>query len=115
MSNPFIINEMMHNDWQVSWPTFPNMTDADTNLKLLDVVFGQMNCATIGLSILLHGGDTDILWLDYNLWAQKSKKEYLEYLNDMYDIRGVVFDKQSEAEQFKDILEKRYIWQILKE
>ena len=66
------------------------------------------------LSMLLQGGDMDTLWISLSAWAQSPKHVYSEYLMDMYEIRGVVFRNKNEAEQFQDILEKKYIWKVLK-
>ena len=63
---------------------------------------------------MLHGGDIDTMWLNYSVWAQDNNHAYGEYLMDMYEIRGVVFRKEEEAIKFQDILEKKYIWKILK-
>lgn len=97
----------------VQWPTFKNIKDVDTRIKLLDILFGEVKCFEVGLGLLLQGGDTDTLWIDFSSWAQNNNHGYFEYLQDMYEIRSVVFCKQSEAEQFQDILEKKYVWKIL--
>jgi hypothetical protein len=53
------------------------------------------------------------LWLNFTVWVQDSKHDYSEYLMDMYEIRAVVFRNKHEAEQFQNILEKKYIWKVL--
>lgn len=113
-NTPFELYTTEHNNHVVHWPTFKNIKDADTRLKLLDILFGEVKCFEVGLGILLHGGDLDTLWLDFSVWAQDSNRSYAEYVEDMYEIRAVVFRHKNEAEQFQDILEKKYMWKILK-
>ena len=112
--SPFILYATEKNNHVVHWPSFTNIKDADDSLKLLDVLFGEVKCFEVGLGLLLRGGDMDTLWLNYSVWAQDNKHEYGEYLMDMYEIRAVVFRKEDEAIKFQDILEKKYIWKILK-
>ena len=98
----------------VHWPTFKNIRDVDTRIKLLDILFGEVKCFEVGLGLLLQGGDMDTLWIKFSAWAQDTNHSYSEYLQDMYEIRAVVFRNKKEAEQFQDILEKKYIWKVLK-
>ena len=94
--------------------SFNKFNKLSYSLKLLDILFGEIKCFEVGLGLLLHGGDMDTLWLSYSVWAQDNNHAYGEYLMDMYEIRGVVFRKEEEAIKFQDILEKKYIWKILK-
>lgn len=112
-NSPFEIYKTERNRWITHWPTFKNIKDADTGLKLLDILFGQIKCDEVGLAILLHGGEYDTLWISYSAWATDVNDLHAEYIMDMYEIRGVVFHKESEALQLQDILEKKYIWKIL--
>jgi hypothetical protein len=114
MSNsPFELYATVHGNHVVHWPTFKNIKDAGTRVKLLDIVFGEVKCFEVGLGILLQGGDCDTLWLDFIVWAQDDRHKYAEYLEDMYEIRSVVFRNEDEAIKFQGILEKKYIWKIL--
>ena len=112
-NSPFTIDKTETNRWAVYWLTFKNIKEVDTTIKLLDIIFGEMKCYEVGLALLLHGGEYDTLWLDYKVWANKNNLDYSAYLQDMYEIRGVLFHHQSEAEKFQDILEKKYIWKVL--
>ena len=67
----------------------------------------------MGLQLLLHGGEHDTMWIGYSTWASDVDNHFSEYLQDMYEIRGVVFYKEAEAIQLQDILEKKYIWKVL--
>ena len=110
---PFKIQKTESKQWAVYWFTFKNIKEVDSKLKLLNIVFGQMNCNEVGLAVLLQDGEYDTLWLNYKVWAQNSELNYADYVMDMYEIRGVVFHTQAEAKQFQDILEKKYIWKVL--
>jgi hypothetical protein len=113
-NSPFIINDTPNNNWVVSWPTFRNIRDSVSNIKLLDILFGEIQCYQVGLAIRVRGNEYDTLWLDAIVWYQDTEKQYGDYLESMYEIQGVVFNEQSEAIKFQDILEKKYIWKILK-
>ena len=111
---PFEIYETENNRWVTHWPTFKNIRDTETGIKLLDILFGQIKCEEVGLQILLQGGEHDTLWIGYSSWARDVNGLHSEYLQDMYEIRGVVFHKETEAIHLQDILEKKYIWKVLK-
>lgn len=112
-NSPFELYTTERNNHVVHWPTFKNIRDADTRIKLLDIIFGEVKCFEVGLAIVLQGGDMDTLWIDFTVWAQDTTQIYSDYLMDMYEIRGAVFRNKNEAEKFQDILEKKYIWKIL--
>lgn len=96
------------------WPKFENIKDSVSNIKLLDILFGEVKCIQAGLSIMLNNNaEYDTLWIDSVVWYQDTKQEYGDYLQDMYEIRGAVFHNEDEAIKFQDILEKKYIWKIL--
>ncbi len=113
-NSPFELYTTEKNNHVVNWPSFRNIRDADTRLKLLDILFEEIKCFEVGLGLLLHGGNMDTLWISFSSWAQDTSHVYSEYLMDMYEIRCVVFRNKDEAEQFQDILEKKYIWKVLK-
>jgi len=112
-NSPFELYTTEKNNHVVHWPTFKNIRDVDTRIKLLDILFGEVKCFEVGLGLLLHGGGMDTLWIKFSAWAQDTSHTYSEYLMDMYEIRAVVFSNKHEAEKFQDILEKKYIWKVL--
>lgn len=113
-NSPFELYKTEKDNYVVHWPTFRNIRDTETGIKLLDILFGEIKCFEVGLSLLLQGGDKDTLWISFTSWVQDTSHTYSEYLMDMYEIRAVVFRNKDEAEQFQNILEKKYIWKILK-
>ena len=113
-NTPFEIYKTENNRWVTHWPTFKNITDAGTRIKLLDILFGEIKCDEVGLQLLLQGGEHDTMWIRYSAWASDVNNHFAEYVQDMYEIRGVVFHKETEAVHLQDILEKKYIWKVLK-
>ena len=54
-NTPFEIYKTEKDRWVTHWPTFKNIKDAETGIKLLDILFGQIKCDEVGLQLLLHG------------------------------------------------------------
>ena len=118
MSNPFEILDV-NKDWAVVWPSFDTMFTDKMKFDLLDLVFEEVNCHEVGLGMveLDDDGKKDytIMWVKQDIWFNDLTDEYTRYLYKYYHIGGAVFHELKEAEHFKDILEKRYAWQLLKE
>lgn len=116
MNTPFILNDLCDSTWAVSWPSFDEKFTTHMKFNMLNCIFKEIKCHEVGLGISLdEKEEPSILWIEDKVWFSDLSEEYSQYLYKYYNIRGAVFHKQQEAEQFKDILEKRYIWQILQE
>jgi hypothetical protein len=116
MNSPFQLIDLMNNDWAISWPTFDEKFTKHMRFNLLECIFKEIKCQEVGLGVSLgERDDTSIMWVRDDIWYSKITEEYSHYLYNNYNIRGVVFHKETEARLFKDILEKRYAWQLLKE
>jgi len=116
MNSPFQIHDLMNSDWAISWPTFNEEFTESMKFNLLECIFKEVKCSEVGLGVALDEHEaTSIMWIRDEVWCSQITEEYSVYLYRNYNIRGAVFHKESEARQFKDILEKRYIWQLLKE
>lgn len=98
--------------WYVNW-SHTYFKKTGVKYKLLDILFTQVKVDEIGLSIMLHGGEYDTLYITFPEWAQDRSKSYSEYIADMYDISGVVLKNKQDAEKLQDILSKLYIWKEL--
>ena len=119
MNSPFIVNDLSDNTWSVTWPTFqaPNHYD-NIAFDILKVVFSEVKCHRVGLAVTIDNyfeADIFILWIDNSTYTMDITVEYSQYLYKNYKIFGTVFEKQQDAQKFKESLEKRYIWQLLKE
>ena len=112
-NTPFPITSLQKGKFLVSWPKWGNIKTFDIKKKLLDVLFEDIGSDEVGISISIVKYELDIMWITLNTWAQDVNGEYARYLEDMYDIKGVVFNSESEAIKFQDYLEKQYIWKTL--
>jgi hypothetical protein len=116
MTTPFEIVDMPNNDWAVSWPSFDDTFTESMKFNILKCIFNEIQCEEVGLGVAANKHDeSTIMWINCNIWFTDMTDEYNQYLYKYYHIRGAVFHKQADAEKFKDILEKRYMWQLLKE
>lgn len=116
MSNLFPITSVQNDKFLVSWPKWQNIKHFDTKKRLLAVLFADIGSIEVGIAIMvgvLSGGEIDVMWIKSNTWSQDINGEYARYLEDMYDIKGVVFNSLDEATRFQDYLEKKYIWKTL--
>ena len=116
MSNLFPITFVQNDKFLVSWPKWQNIKQFDTKKRLLAILFADIGSYEVGIAIMsgvLSGGEIDVMWITMNTWAQDVNGDYARYLEDMYDIKGVVFNSEDEALRFQDYLEKKYIWKTL--
>ena len=112
----FPITSLQKGKFLVSWPKWQNIKHFDTKKRLLAVLFADIGSEEVGIAIMtgvLSGGEIDVMWITMHTWAKDVNGEYARYLEDMYDIKGVVFNSEVEAIKFQDYLEKQYIWKTL--
>jgi hypothetical protein len=112
-NTPFPITSLQKGKFLVSWPKWQNIKHFHTKKKLLDVLFDDIGSEEVGISISIVKYEFDIMWITLNTWAQDVNGEYASYLEDMYEIKGVAFNSESEALKLQDYLEKKYIWKTL--
>ena len=110
--SPFVITQY-DKFVTLTWPTFDNIREVDTKNKLADMVFKESKAYEVGFVVELNNKEYDILWINVEL--SYLKNNYVEYLLDMYSIKGVAFRTKTEAEVIQEWLEKKYIWQLLTE
>lgn len=119
MNSPFILNDLCDNTWSVTWPSFQRSNNLDNMaFDILKFVFTEVKCSRVGLGVTIDNyfeADSSVLWIDDSAYATAITDEYSQYLYRQYNIFGAVFEKQLDAEKFKESLEKRYVWQLLKE
>lgn len=82
---------------------------------LLDVLFGVLKCNEVSLAVLLNNREVDTFNISYEEWAQDKSKNYSHYVQQMYEIAGVIFQEQEKAQQFFTWLEQKYMWELLHE
>lgn len=115
MNSPFVLYDLpSKNDWAVTWPSFGERFTQRMKFNLLETIFKEVKCQEVGLGIGIDEKDeTTVMWIKDDIWQMNITQEYSHYLYTNYNIRGAVFHSLDEAEKFKDILEKRYVWQTL--
>ena len=109
----FPITSLQKGKFLVSWPKWQNIKHFHTKKKLLDVLFDDIGSEEVGISMSIVKDELDIMWITWYTWAQDVNGEYDSYLEDMYEIKGVAFNSESEALKLRDYLEKKYIWKTL--
>lgn len=115
MNSPFTLYELSKG-WGIAWSKFDQAFTNHMRFNLIDFIFKNVKCFEVGLLIIDNERDPgDVLWINQNVFFQEMTDEYSQYLYKNYTILGAVFHKQSEAELFKELLEKRYSWHLLKE
>lgn len=78
---------------------------------LFEVMFRTVRSNNAGLGIKLNNGEYDIMWVNADVWF--NKKNYTEYVRDMYEIVCMAFKEESEAEACADVMNKNLMWKIL--
>jgi len=97
-------------EWSRQGPYQP-MID---KLQLLKILFNEIKCyEQVGMLIKMAGSQYDILWVTSNFYDQDIKNLYSDYIQDVYEITGVVFVSEVDADKFMEILKKRYVWHLL--
>jgi hypothetical protein len=104
----------VHNNYVIEWELNGPLKPVLNKLELLSIVFDEVKCKDeFGLMIKLAGSNYDVLWVKASFFYQDIKKMYTDYIQDVYEITGAVFKHESDADKFKSILEKRYVWHRL--
>ena len=112
-NTPFPITSVQNDKFLVSWPKWQNIKHFHTKKKLLDVLFDDIGSEEVGISMSIVKDELDIMWITWYTWAQDVNGDYAAYLEDMYEIKGVAFNSETEALKLQEYLEKKYIWKTL--
>ena len=114
MNSPFILKQELKNIYTVSWLKFGDIRHVDHKLKLMELIFTELGITSeIGFVIKYSIEELDILWIKPESYYFKSEVD--NYVQDFYEVIGVSFRSLSEAEKFKDFLDKKLVWKILNE
>lgn len=114
---PFELTDLPNGQWSVSWPGYEtvvidNVEKAEALLKILfDTI--KVDEAMVGV-VEKHKhnySDCETMHIGLAAWCQdpRALAQHLVY----FTIPGVKFNKLEQAEQFKDLLLKRYVWRKL--
>ena len=110
MNSPFVLKDIKNKVFTVSWPTYNDIREVETKIRLLDTLF-KLNMYEVGLVIQYNQDELDIMWI--NQFAFLGHPEIDQYMFDHYQIIGVAFHDVGEAESFKEWLDKKLVWKIL--
>lgn len=113
MKNPIVKQKTRNNHHVVSWPDLGPVSSIAQREKLLKLVFNECRAWQAGFILQLNESESDILWVDASVAYQDVNNYYSNYLQDMYKIKGVVFNEENCADKFYNILEKKLMWRIL--
>lgn len=112
MNNPFKVTEY-DKFVTVTWPAFNDIREKMTKLKLIEAAFQQSRAVEVGFVLELNDNEYDIMWI--NSFLSLTENDYVNYLQDMYTVKGIAYRDRSDADKFYNWLEGKYIWQLLKE
>lgn len=110
MNSPFVI-EKVKNEYKVTWPAFHDIHGNDRCYNLLKILFDDIKVDSA--KVFLTSMD-NLMIISADIWYSKSAHQYSEWLMSQYSIIGVLFDTEGQAEKLKEILEKKYMWRLLK-
>lgn len=103
-------------NYLVVWDENKTIKDIDPTLRIFDTVFGEFKCYVLGLveSNIGYKNPYWVTWVNDTVWAQDRNNNYSNWVERTFKIVGIGFNKISDAEKFKDRLEKAIVWQELK-
>lgn len=110
MNSPFVI-EKVRNEYKLTWPSFHDIHGNPACYNLLKILFDdiKVNYAKVFLTSM-----DNLMTISADIWYSKSAHQYSEWLMSQYSIIGVLFDDENQAQKLQEILEKRYMWKVLK-
>lgn len=95
----------------VDWPQTPEMIKHIKSVDLFEVMFRTVRSNYAGLAIKHNNTEYDIMWVNSSVWFDK--KNYTEYVRDMYEIVGLAFENGTEADTCAEVMNKTLMWEIL--
>jgi hypothetical protein len=111
ISNDSFKLDELPDGWAVTWPDIRPIVEKATGMKLMTVLFEEVKCFEVGLGVkYLNDDPGETLWVDSSLYWQDQMDEFFNHIVNRYEIFGVRFHKQEEAERFYDYLEKKLVW-----
>lgn len=97
--------------YTVDWKRTIEMMGFIKNTDVFELMFRTVRSNNAGLGIQLNNGEYDIMWVNSDVWF--NKKNYTEYVRDMYEIVCLAFRQESEAVACAEVLNKNLMWSIL--
>jgi hypothetical protein len=95
----------------VDWPQTTEMIKHIKKTDLFQIMFRTVRSDHAGLAIKLNNNEYDIMWVNSDVWF--TQKNYSEYVQDMYEIVGLAFKNEIEADRCLEVMNKELMWRIL--
>lgn len=111
MSSPFIIDTLKNNKFVVTWPAIQDIHGNPACYNLFKILFDEIK---VDYACLFLTSMDNLMTISSEVWYSKSAGQYTDWLMSQYSIVGVLFEQKKQAEQLQQILEKKYMWKILK-
>lgn len=111
MNSPFVIDKLQNSKFVVSWPAMQDIQGNPACYNLFKILFDDIK---VDYASLFLTSMDNLLTVNSEIWYSKAAEQYTDWLMAQYSIVGVLFENKNHAEQLKEILEKRYMWKILK-
>jgi hypothetical protein len=95
----------------VDWPQTAEMIKHIKKTDLFQIMFRTVRSDYAGLAIKLNNNEYDIMWVNSDVWF--TQKNYSEYVQDMYEIVGLAFKNDIEADRCAEVMNKELMWRML--
>lgn len=86
-----------------------------SQLDLFEILFVECNLDKIGVCIKNHFFDCDVVWLNQNMAMQDMHTKYGHYIQNMYNVTGIVFLTCNDRQDFIKNLSKKITWKLLQQ
>lgn len=97
--------------YTVDWPRTLELMHFIKTTDVFQLMFRTVRSNYAGLGIRLNNGEYDIMWVNSDVWF--NKKNYTEYVRDMYEVICLAFKEESEAIECAETMNKDLMWRIL--
>lgn len=117
MKSYFVINDLPNNTWSVTWPGYEYnvVNNPDKANKLLSILFNEVEVDEAMVGVVEEGKSDfsncetmHISWIAWHAQPEGTARHLARFI-----IPGVRFLTVTQAEKFKDIMEKRLAWRRL--
>lgn len=82
--------------------------------NMFDLIFNKIKANNIGIYVNLNSHHPSILWLSDSVYCSDINHKYQNWLVSQYEIMGFIFANMNQVDQFKNEIEKLYMWDIIK-
>jgi hypothetical protein len=101
--------------WSVNWPGFDTVV-VDSSRKvstLLEILFDEIGLDQAHLCVVVLNGEFETFTIDRTGYAQAQGDGLSDYVAGQYQIGGVRFRQEDQAQAFLEIMERRLVWRRL--